>query len=150
MKRVLKILVGLVILFGVIQLVPYGRDHTNPPSTGEPAWDSPRTRELVVRACFDCHSNHTVWPWYSHVAPVSWFLQHHIDEGRERLNFSQWDPKAPQKAARHADREVTRGDMPLTSYTWMHPEARLTDAEKTELAKGLRATFGSDAGGDRQ
>ena len=145
MKRALQILVGLVLLFGLIQLVPYGRAHTNPPVTGEPAWDSPRTRELAVRACFDCHSNQTTWPWYSHVAPISWFLQNHVDGGREHLNFSQWDAKAPQRAAKHAAREVRGGDMPLSTYTWMHPAARLTDAERDELAKGLIATFGPDA-----
>ncbi|HSN29958.1 MAG TPA: heme-binding domain-containing protein, partial [Kofleriaceae bacterium] len=66
--------------------------------------------------------------------------------GREHLNFSTWNPAAPQRAAKHADREVTRGDMPLSSYTWMHPEARLTAAERDELAKGLRATFGAGSG----
>lgn len=144
MQRALKILAGLVLLFGLIQLVPYGRAHTNPPVTGEPAWDSPRTRELAVRACFDCHSNQTEWPWYSHVAPISWFLQNHVDGGRKHLDFSQWDAKAPQRAAKHASREVSGGDMPLSTYTWMHPAARLTDAERDELAKGLTSTFGSD------
>lgn len=146
MKRALQILGGLVLLFGLIQLVPYGRAQTNPPVTGEPAWDSPRTRALAVRACFDCHSNQTIWPWYSHVAPISWFLQNHVDGGRARLNFSTWNPQAPQKAAKHADREVERGDMPLSTYLWMHPDARLSDTDKAALVKGLRATFGaSDA-----
>ena len=60
---------GIVVLFVLLQLVPYGRDHANPPVRQEPAWDAPRTRELAGRACFDCHSNQTLWPWYASVAP---------------------------------------------------------------------------------
>src|SRR5690242_16317240 len=82
--------VGLGLLV-VAQLVPYGHDHTNPRTVAEPAWDSPATRALADRACFDCHSNQTRWPWYSHVAPTSWLVQHHVDEGREVLNFSTWN-----------------------------------------------------------
>ena len=70
----LWLLRGFVIVivgFLAIQLVPYGRTHTNPPVTAEPAWDSPQTRALAVRACFDCHSNETVWPWYTSIAPIS-------------------------------------------------------------------------------
>src|SRR5215216_1353338 len=79
------------VLFVVLQLVPYGRRHDNPPTTREPAWDDPTTRALAVRACFDCHSNETRWPWYSYVAPVSWLTQRDVDEGRRELNFSEWD-----------------------------------------------------------
>lgn len=68
----------LLVLLLAIQLVPYGRDHTNPPVVAEPAWDSPATRALFVRACADCHSNQTVWPWYSHVAPVAWLVAHDV------------------------------------------------------------------------
>ena len=76
MKRTILITVGVIILgvlcLGlVIQLLPYGRDHTNPPVVAEPLWDSPQTRALAKRACFDCHSNETIWPWYTNVAPVS-------------------------------------------------------------------------------
>jgi hypothetical protein len=65
----------LVLLFGLIQFVPYGRDHSNPPVYQEPQWDSPQTQELVSNACYDCHSNETVLPWYSNIAPVSWLIQ---------------------------------------------------------------------------
>lgn len=142
MKKVLKILGALVLLFALIQLVPYGRAHTNPPIKGEPAWDSPQTRALAVRACFDCHANTTTWPWYSNVAPISWFLQNHVDGGRRHLNFTEWDPANPSRAAKHAAKQVESGGMPLSTYLWMHPGARLTADEKAALAKGLRATFG--------
>src|SRR5690606_6317145 len=88
---------GLAALALAIQLIPGGRNHDTPPVTEEPAWDSPRTRELAVIACFDCHSHETRWPWYSNIAPVSFFVQDHVDEGRAMLNFSAWDK--PQKYA---------------------------------------------------
>ncbi|HEX2864506.1 MAG TPA: heme-binding domain-containing protein, partial [Deinococcales bacterium] len=83
-------LLALLAAFLLIQLVPYGRAHAAPAVTGEPAWPA-GARQLAVRACFDCHSNQTVWPWYSNIAPVSWLVQHDVDEGRHWLNFSQWN-----------------------------------------------------------
>lgn len=129
----------------VIQLVPFGRDHDNPPVAAEPSWDSAQTRELAVRACFDCHSNETVWPWYSHVAPISWLVQRDVDEGREELNFSEWNrPQEGEEAA-----ETVRDDsMPPRSYLLTHPDARLTETELAALANGLAATFGEDEDDD--
>ncbi|NMB56164.1 MAG: heme-binding domain-containing protein [Leptolinea sp.] len=147
MKKTGKILVGLfslaVVVFLLIQLVPYGKDHTNPPVTGEPAWDSPETRALAKRACFDCHSNETVYPWYSNVAPVSWLVMHDIEEGRGNLNFSEWETgsKWAQHAADEAGKAIQTGKMPLPIYVIQHPEARLTDAEKQALIKGLAASL---------
>lgn len=91
----MKKIIGLVLVlfvggFVLMQLVSYGRNHTNPPVVSEPTWDSPETRALAVRACYDCHSNETVWPWYTNVAPVSWLIQREVAEGREELNFSTW------------------------------------------------------------
>ena len=87
MKRFLMwSLTGLLLLLAAAQLVPYGRDHDNPPVVAEPAWGSPATRELARRACFDCHSNETQWPWYSNIAPLSWLIQRDVDEGRDELN----------------------------------------------------------------
>ena len=90
-KWLLRIGVGLVVLFGLIQLVPYGRDHQNPPVTKEIAWDSARSRELAAGACYDCHSNLTTWPWYSNVAPVSWLVTADVQGGRDAVNFTEWD-----------------------------------------------------------
>jgi hypothetical protein len=132
----LLVVAGLVI-FGLIQLVPYGHNHTNPPVTTEPAWDSPQTRALAVRACFDCHSNETVWPWYSNVAPVSWLVQRDVDEGRGRLNFSQWNASRERG---ELSRVVSRGSMPPWFYVIQHPSANLSAAEKTQLETGLTAT----------
>jgi hypothetical protein len=126
--------------FGLMQLVPYGRAHTNPPVRQEPAWDSPATRELAVRACFDCHSHQTRWPWYSHVAPFSWVVQKNVDNARGVLNFSDWGHSYP--LAHQASQSVLAREMPPRSYRMAHPEAQLTEAETLQLAKGLHVTFG--------
>ena len=146
MKRWLKriFLAGLLV-FVVIQVVPYGRSHTNPPVTKEPAWPSARVRELADRACFDCHSNQSRWPWYSHVAPMSWLVQRDVDEGREHLNFSEWD--RPQRHAKDAAEELAEGEMPPWFYLPLHAEARLSDAEKAELIAGLKALPAPPEGG---
>jgi len=119
----------------VAQLVPYGRNHRNPPVVSEPAWNGSPTRGLAERACFDCHSNQTRWPWYSHVAPMSWLVQGHVDEGRLVLNFSDWN--RANSEADEAAKTVREGEMPPRSYLLLHPEARLTDAEREQLARGL-------------
>jgi len=142
--KIISILLGLAIAgFLLIQLVPYGRDYTNPPVTGEPAWDSPRTKELAKRSCFDCHSNETTYPWYSNVAPVSWLVMNDIEEGRGNLNFSEWEvgSKRAQRAADEVSEVISSGKMPLPIYLLQHPEARLSDTEKQELIKGFEASL---------
>lgn len=143
MRRILKraFYAGLV-LYGLIQLVPYGRDRTARLVIVEPAWDSTRTRELAKRACFDCHSNETQWPWYAWIAPVSWLVQYDVNEGREHLNFSEFD-KRQRNADESAD-QVRSGEMPPWQYLPLHPAARLSDVEREELARGLESTFTKD------
>lgn len=137
---------GGLLLFGLIQLVPYGRDHSNPPVTGEPSWDSPETRALAVDACFDCHSNETKWPWYSNVAPASWLVQSDVDRGRETLNFSEWN--RPQEVETEEIEEVIRGgSMPPWYYVVQHSNARLSGTEKDQLIRGLDATIAASRPG---
>lgn len=131
--------VGLILFIG-IQFLPYGEDPGNPPVGAEPSWDSPRTRDLVRKACFDCHSNETRWPWYGTVAPASWLLRHDVLEGRRHLNFSEWH--RPQKEADEAAEAVRAEAMPPWFYRPLHPEARLSPDEKEALAAGLERTFG--------
>uniref|UniRef100_A0A832I730 Cytochrome C n=1 Tax=Eiseniibacteriota bacterium TaxID=2212470 RepID=A0A832I730_UNCEI len=133
-----------------LQLVPYGHDRSHPPAGASPAWDSPRTLELAKRACFDCHSNETRWPWYASIAPASWRIQSHVREGREHLNFSAFDPSVEKvaEAADEAGEAVRKGEMPPWDYLLAHPEARLTAEEKAALIAGLDATF-AGAGGRR-
>ena len=141
MRRIILLVLAVAgFAFLALQVIPYGRAHANPAVVSEPQWDSPRTRELAVRACFDCHSNETVWPWYSNVAPVSWVVQHHTEEGRGVLNFSRADQT--QRGAREAAEQVQNGEMPPPYYTLLHPDSRLTADEQAELIKGLQATLG--------
>jgi mono/diheme cytochrome c family protein len=137
---------GILALLVLAQAVPYGRSHSNPPVTKEPAWDSAATRAQVVESCFDCHSNETKWPWYTNVAPSSWLVQRDVDEGRSKLNFSEWD--RPQEGSDAAE-VVRSGEMPPWQYTLLHRGAKLSDAEKESLAKGLEATFGPRPPGSR-
>lgn len=137
--------IGAAVLIVLIQLVPYGRAHTNPPVVAEPPWDSPRTRDLAVRACFACHSNETVWPWYSNIAPISWRLQEHVDTGRRKVNFSEWN--RPQSEASNSAETVIKGSMPTWDYALIHPPARLTPTERADLIRGLTATFGAGGRG---
>lgn len=143
MKKIIFIIVaGVVALFLLIQLVPYGHQHTNPPVLAEPAWDSPQTRDLAVRACFDCHSNDTVWPWYSNVAPISWLVQRDVQEGRQSLNFSEWGQR--RQDTDEITKLVQNGEMPPKQFLILHPNARLTKTEKQQLIQGFQAMFGSE------
>jgi hypothetical protein len=137
-KIVLGVFIGLIVGGILIQFLPYGHDHTNPPVTAEPQWDSQQTRDLVVRACYDCHSNQSSWPWYSNIAPISWLIQHDVQQGRARLNFSQWG--ASGRGAGDAAEQVQRGTMPQWYYVLLHPAANLTSAEKQILIQGLQAS----------
>jgi Haem-binding domain len=142
-KWVVRVLLAGVVLFGLIQLVPYGRNHTNPPVTRSIKWDSPRTQVLARGACLDCHSNLTTWPWYSNVAPVSWLVYTDVKSGRGTLNFSEWDK--PQDAdAQDIVGVVRDGSMPPLQYKPTHPAARLSNAERTELVNGLVKTLAAD------
>jgi hypothetical protein len=138
-----KIIIIVVIVavggFLLIQLVPFGWDHTNPAIVQEPKWDAPATRELAKRACFDCHSNETVWPWYTNIAPISWFTANHVYEGRDNLNFSDWMPGDVD--LNRLQRVIDSGRMPPASYTMMHQGARLTDAERQQLLQGLQKSL---------
>ena len=121
--------------------MPYGRSLTNPPVLAEPEWNTPQTRALAVRACFDCHSNETVWPWYSNVAPISWLVEHDVGEGRRAVNFSEWT--RPQREAREAARSVRKGEMRI--YVIARPAVQLSPSERQTLIEGLAATLGTKA-----
>jgi cytochrome c551/c552 len=125
-----------------IQMVPYGKQHSNPPVVREPSWDSPVTRALAKRACFDCHSHETVWPDYASIAPISWLVQYDVDKGRKELNFSDWTGTREGEKAAKITKEVNKGEMPPLQYIPTHPEARLSADEKAALVKGLEATAG--------
>lgn len=131
---------GIAIVLLAAQLVPYGHQHTNPPVVQTPVWNSPQTQAMVERACYDCHSNETVWPWYSNIAPVSWLIQHDVEEGRSVLNFSEWN--RPQYGLEEVGEVVYNQEMPPSYYTILHPNAALTAAERSTFIQGLAATIG--------
>jgi len=138
-----KIIGFSILLIVVIQFIPYGKNHINPKVVAEPNWDTPKTRELFMRACGDCHSNNTKWPWYSSIAPISWSIYYHVVEGREHFNISMWNIQKKNKGD-EAVEEIQEGEMPLQSYLLAHPEARLNDNEKEMLIDGLRNIFGEE------
>lgn len=141
MKKFLKWSgIVLAVLFVGIQFVPINR--TNAPITREVKWDTPATRVLAQRACFDCHSNETVRPWYDRIAPVSFYVENHINDGKRRLNFSEWDK--PNSDMGEIKKVLQNGSMPLWDYLIMHPNAKLSDQETTDLLAGLQATLKQD------
>jgi hypothetical protein len=142
MKTFWKVVLILVVVFAAIQLVPYGRNHTNPAVVQEPNWDSPQTRSLAVTACYDCHSNETTWPWYSNIAPISWLVQHDVEEARQNVNFS--DINGRRIEGDELQEVVQRGQMPPVQYTIIHKNAILSSEEQQLLMSGFFNTFGGD------
>ncbi len=141
------ILIGIpagLIFFVLIQFVPYGRTHTDPPATHPVTWNSPETQQLAMQACGDCHSNQTTWPWYSNIAPFSWLIQRDVVKGRTILDFSSFSTS--QRRADRAAQAVESGRMPPFYYTFMHPKSQLTADQKQKLIDGLKATFGGETG----
>lgn len=136
----LKIIIALLVILIVIQFFHPEKNLSNDESNGiKTAYTVPERVDVILRkACNDCHSNKTVYPWYSHIQPVSWWLANHIEEGKDELNFSTFTTRRIA-SQNHKFEEiielVKEGEMPLSSYTWlgMHPEANLTDEEKNEL-----------------
>lgn len=140
-----RILLVLLLAFVVMQF--FRIDKTNPPvveaddfiSITQP---SAEVEKILRTACYDCHSNETVYPWYSNIAPVSWMLEDHIEEGREHLNFSKWGTFELKKQNHKLDEcaeEVEEGEMPLNSYTWTHGDASLSDKQKKTLADWFKS-----------
>lgn len=126
------LLVGLGVLLA-IQLIPVSR--TNPEDRRGPG-ASPEVEAVLRRACYDCHSHETQWPWYSRVAPVSWLVAYDVSEAREHFNLSDFQDLSEGTAAKvraAAIKEVDEGEMPLWYYLPLHPEARLSEADKAVL-----------------
>jgi hypothetical protein len=147
MSYLIRALAFAALAFGVIQLFPV--DLSGPPDSGPLVIEDPAIAAIVDRACSDCHTNQTDWPWYAHIAPASWLTARHVREGREELNFSTWGELAVRRQFSKLGEVieyVENGEMPLPSYTWAHPEARLGEADRqalidwaTELRNELRS-----------
>ena len=134
----IAIIIIVLVLIG-IQFVPVSK--TNPPVTGEikaPA----EVMEILRTSCYDCHSNESKWPWYSNIAPVSWLVVDDVNEGREHLNFSEWQSYSAEDKAEDIEEiweEIEEEEMPLWFYLPLHPEARLSDAQKETIRKWAEA-----------
>jgi len=127
----------MVILIG-LQLVPV--DRSNPPEHGRPAAPT-EVQALLQRACYDCHSNQTQWPWYSRIAPLSFWLAQDVKEGRRELNFSTWgkyDQRRKTRKLKEVAEQVERGDMPLWYYLPLHPEAELSAQDRELIIQWAR------------
>jgi hypothetical protein len=139
MRTVKRAFIGLVIALGIAQFIQ--PDRINPPGDPASSFDAlaappQHVAAALARACRDCHTGNTVWPWYSRVSPLSWVVARDVKEGRSRLNFSQWNIYGPEMARirmRQICRAVTTGEMPPKYYTPLHPEARLSIAEMTAV-----------------
>ena len=125
-----KVVLGLIALAVLIQFIPVPR--TNPPVTAQIAAPS-ELLSVLRRACYDCHSNETNWPWYSRFAPSSWMVAWDVFEGRDHLNFSDWEgltPEKQDKLRKEIRKEVEEGDMPPGFFLLAHPDARLSEQDK--------------------
>jgi len=142
MRRWLLVLAGIVL---AMQLVPISRTKGPPPEdVGAPA----PIADVMHRACHDCHSQATVWPWYGYVAPVSWLLAYDVTEAREHLDFSTWSSLPARKRTKRLDKiaeEVEDEEMPPAIYRLMHPEARLDESTRTALVAWARSAAAATA-----
>jgi hypothetical protein len=141
-KKALKITV-LIIAIAFVAIQFKRPEFTNPPEnpadTIEASIKVPENVGMILsRSCADCHSNRTIYPWYSKIAPASWFLADHIEEGRRELNISVWNTYETRKKIRKLDsicEEVENGEMPLSSYLWIHWDARMSAGEAQTLCE---------------
>ena len=138
-KTMKKILVALLVILVVLQF--FQIDKTNPEFDANQDFlkihETPTEIASTIKAaCYDCHSNQSVYPWYTYVQPVGWFVKNHIEEGKEHLNFSEFVTYMPKKQAHKLEEcyeLIEKGEMPLSSYTIIHKDAVLTEAQQTEL-----------------
>ena len=134
-----RIFIGLFVIFVVIQFIHPAKNISNTVSAQDISvlYPVPDSVQLILqKACMDCHSNNTKYPWYDNIQPVAWWLNDHVNEGKRELNLSEFGSRTPEKQARKLKKlakEVQEGEMPLDSYTWMHKEAVLTEREKNIL-----------------
>jgi hypothetical protein len=119
----------------VLGMLLYPMPRTNPPVETE-VLAPDAVREILHRACYDCHSNETRWPWYAHVPPIKFFVVDHVEEGRRHMNFSTWNrfsAKKRDKRLREVMEEIDENKMPLPSYLRLHPDAELSEMDKELL-----------------
>lgn len=133
MKIIKTAALAAAVALVAIQLAPVKRDNPAGPDT----FNAPAAvKTIVKRSCYDCHSNETVWPWYTRIAPISWLIAGHVREAREELNFSNWNKLTEKRQNKKREKicdEITEGVMPLPQYVKLHKNARLSEADKKTL-----------------
>jgi hypothetical protein len=145
-RRVAKrVAIGLGGVFVAIQLVPYGWWKDNPPVVADAPWPDVASAEVARSSCYACHSNETDWPLYSYVAPMSWLVRSDVENGRDELNFSDWD--RDEGEADDAVEAIEDGSMPPDRYTLIHRDASLSDDERDVLISALLAMADEDRSG---
>lgn len=142
MSKTRKILVPIVLILGLIQFIPFERESVTIDETAKFTTDNIEVQNILDKACMDCHSNETNYPWYANVVPVNYWLQNHVIEGCEHLNFSEWN-SYPLEDQKHAAKEIVEvveeKEMPMLFYWLIHWEAKLTDAERTTLVEYFKS-----------
>ncbi|EPG75443.1 heme-binding domain protein [Leptospira fainei serovar Hurstbridge str. BUT 6] len=141
MKRIaIRLGIGLSVLFLGLQFVPV--EFPSGKNAKEIQTEE-SVKKIFRRSCYDCHSDLVKWPWYSRIFPVSLYLIRHVDEGKDELNFSEWEDLKPSEKADLAEKileEIEEGEMPLWDYKILHPEAKL-DQEDMETVRDWLQTY---------
>lgn len=154
LRQILGVIGALVVVaLIVLSVQATAKNRNNPPVIAEPQWNSSETRALAERACFDCHSNETKWPLYSGLPVVGGLIERHVLDARQKLNFSEWGVAGREQEGEEAAEKVydpmhyaENDTFPQPPYSWLHPKARLSQAERDQLAQGLTATLGGEEG----
>ena len=134
-----KILISLLVIFVVIQFIHPSKNRSAGPHPGYigNVYTVPTdVKPILEKACNDCHSNNTNYPWYSYIQPVDWWLTNHINDGKKELNFDEYTTRSPRyqyHKMEEVEEMINDGEMPLDSYTWIHKNAKLTPAEKNKI-----------------
>lgn len=138
-RALLVMMAMLAVIVIIVMFMP--NPQANPPVQRQLNWDSPQTQVLWDRACSDCHSNTTRWPWYSKLPIVSKIIVDHVVEGRKELNLSVATRKSASNIANEIEKQIKKNEMPPNNYLWLHPEAKLTEVEKQALVDGMKMTL---------
>lgn len=137
-----KISVALIVLFVLIQFIPVKKNQSTEDDFGILNYyqldQDGEIASILKTSCYDCHSNNTIYPWYNKIAPVSWYLAKHVNNGKKHLNFSDWkymDDAKKEHKIEECIEMILEDEMPLTSYTLVHGDAKLSEAQKESLVK---------------
>ncbi len=146
MRFLRRLLILLLIAFVVIQFFRPKKNISEGPQPNNIALLYPvpdHVKSILAKACNDCHSNNTRYPWYNNVQPVTWWLNDHMEEGKKELNFDEfatYRPRRQYKKLEEVNEQLKKGEMPLDSYTWIHKDAKLTDDERSAIAEWVEST----------